>query len=277
MSKRRKLEVAVISDLHLGTYGCHAEEVLQYLQSIKPEILVLNGDIIDAWQFKRSYFPMDHIKVIREIINLSTKGTIVYYITGNHDDVLRQFSDFQAGNIHLVDKVTLELDDKRVWIFHGDVFDASVRISPLIARLGGKGYDWLIRINRIVNSVREKLGKPKMSFSKKVKAAVKRAVSFIGDFEDTAINLAADQGFDTVICGHIHQPQKRIVSTPRGEVLYLNSGDWVENLSALEYHEQSWKQYQYDPSHYATEPKKEENKKAESTKTKALLQEILTL
>ena len=121
--KKRKVEVAVISDVHLGTYGCHAKELLDYLSSIKPKILVLNGDIIDIWQFRKSYFPSKHLEVIKKIISMSTKGTKVYYITGNHDEFLRKYTDLSMGNLFLTDKHLLEIEGKKHWIFHGDVFD----------------------------------------------------------------------------------------------------------------------------------------------------------
>ncbi len=141
----------LVSDVHLGTFGCHAEELLQYLSSIKPKTLVLNGDIIDIWQFRKSYFPATHLRVIKKIISLATKGTKVYYVTGNHDEMLGKFSETFIGNFSIVDKIVLELDDKKAWIFHGDVFDASVQHSKWIAKLGGFGYDYLILVNRFVN------------------------------------------------------------------------------------------------------------------------------
>ncbi len=246
----RELELVVISDVHLGTYGCHAKELLNYLKSIKTSILILNGDFIDGWQFKRKYFPVEQLEVINQIIKMSVKGTKVYYITGNHDDMLRRFSDVNVGAISLRDKLVLQLNNKKVWIFHGDIFDASVIATPLLAKLGGKGYDWLIRINRVVNSIRLSLGMPKYSFSAKIKAGVKQAVKFIGDFENKAIEIAGEKGFDVVICGHIHQPQNRKVNTAHGVVHYLNSGDWVENLTALEYQYGKWAIHKYDAIDY---------------------------
>ena len=126
-------DIVVISDVHLGTYGCHAKELLQYLKSIKPKTLIINGDFIDIWQFRKRYFPKEHMQVIQRILKMAAKGTKVYYITGNHDDVLRRYSDFSTGNIHLRDKLVLQLKGQRVWIFHGDIFDLSVRYSPFIA------------------------------------------------------------------------------------------------------------------------------------------------
>lgn len=243
---KRALDIAIISDVHLGTFGCHAKELLQYLKSIKPQILILNGDFIDMWQFKKSYFPKEHMQVIQQVMKLSVKGTKVYYITGNHDDALRRYTDFSTGNLHLRDKLILQLNGKKYWIFHGDIFDVFIRYSPWVAKLGSKGYDWLILINRFINRIRVKLGKPSMSFAKKIKYGVKEAVRFIADFENTAIRLADEQGYDAVICGHIHRPVIRNVQTKSGEVIYLNSGDWVENLTALEYKWGEWSIYHYD-------------------------------
>ncbi|NBX87556.1 MAG: hypothetical protein EBQ97_03435, partial [Bacteroidetes bacterium] len=160
------MQVCILSDLHLGTFGCHAEEISDYLRSINPEILVLNGDIIDIWQFKKSYFPPQHMQVIRDILKLNTQGTQVYYITGNHDEALRRYSGTQLGNIRLDDKLILELDGKKVWIFHGDVFDATTKGSArLLAQLGGKGYDLLIWLNHNINLLLSLMGREKMSLS----------------------------------------------------------------------------------------------------------------
>ncbi|MEY4626835.1 MAG: hypothetical protein RL003_807 [Bacteroidota bacterium] len=248
-TSKRQIQVCVLSDLHLGTFGCHAQEICDYLKTIQPEILVLNGDIIDIWQFRKSYFPPQHMQVLREILKLSTQGTQVYYITGNHDEALRRYSGTQLGNITLDDKLILQLDGKKVWIFHGDVFDATTQGSAkLLAQLGGKGYDILIWVNHRINQLLRFMGKERMSLSKRVKESVKKAVSWINNFEQTAAELAIDSQYHTVICGHIHQPQKRIIKTDKGEVLYLNSGDWIENLTALEYHDKEWLIYQHPVS-----------------------------
>lgn len=253
--KKRKPDVVVISDVHLGTFGSHAHELCYYLSSIKPKILVLNGDIIDIWQFRKSYFPKSHLKVIQKILNLASKGTKVYYITGNHDEFLRKFSDTSIGNFKIVDKLVLELDHKKAWIFHGDVFDASVQHSKWIAKLGGIGYDYLILLNRFINWCLKKMGKEPYSFSKKIKASVKKAVKHISDFETTATDLAIEKKYDYVICGHIHEPKVIEKANKSGSTVYLNSGDWVENLTALEYHKKRWRLYRYE---YHTELEAEE-------------------
>lgn len=251
--KKRKVELVVISDVHLGTFGSHAKELYNYLSSIKPKTLVLNGDIIDIWQFRKSYFPKAHLKVIQKIISFASKGTKVYYVTGNHDEMLRKFSDMNMGNFALVDKLVLNLDDKKAWIFHGDVFDASVQHSKWIAKLGGLGYDYLILSNRFVNWCLSKIGREPYSFSKKIKASVKKAVKHISDFEATATELAIEKKYDYVICGHIHEPKMIYKENKNGTTLYLNSGDWVENLTALEYNKKRWKLYNYSEANYVEE------------------------
>ena len=242
---KRNIRVAVISDVHLGTYGCPAKAVNRYLKSINPEILILNGDIIDIWQFSKRYWPDSHMKVIQRIFKMMTNGTKVYYLTGNHDEMLRKFTDFRIGKLELLDKLVLDLDGKKAWIFHGDVFDISMKHSKWLAKLGAIGYDTLIVLNSIVNWVSQKLGRGKVSFSKRVKNSVKQAIKFIDDFEETATSIAIENGYDYVLCGHIHQPVIRSVKTDKGETLYLNSGDWVENLTALEYSDKKWSLYHY--------------------------------
>lgn len=242
--QRRTLEVCVLSDLHLGTFGCHAPEIVEYLKAIQPKILVLNGDIIDIWQFRKKYFPAAHIQVIREVFKLMELSTHVYYITGNHDEALRKYSGTKLGNLTLDDKLVLELDGKKTWIFHGDIFDATTRGSAkVIAKLGGHGYDFLIWLNHMTNKLLTALGFEKRSFSKKIKNSVKQAVKWIGDFEITAAELAIEHGFEYVICGHIHQPQKRTITQNGKSTTYLNSGDWIENLTSLEYEKGKWEIY----------------------------------
>jgi len=251
--KKRNVDLVVLSDIHLGTYGCHAKEVLNYLSSIKPKTLILNGDIIDIWQFRKSYFPKTHLKVVKKLLDFASKGTKVYYITGNHDEMLRKFSGTSMGNFSIADKVVLELDGKKAWFFHGDVFDSSVQHAKWIAKLGGLGYDYLILLNRFVNWMLKKMGKEPYSLSKKIKASVKKAVKFISDFEETASDLAIENNYDYVICGHIHEPVITKKENKKGSVMYLNSGDWIENLTALEYNKKRWKLYRHAESETITE------------------------
>ena len=246
MNLKRKIEIAVISDVHLGTFGCHANELLTYLNSINPKRLILNGDIIDIWQFKKRYFPKSHLRVIKKIMDFAADGVEVIYITGNHDEMLRKFSGTTIGNVSIVDKKVLTLDGKKAWFFHGDVFDVSIQNAKWLAKLGGYGYDLLILINRFVNKGLVYFGKEKYSLSKKIKNSVKRAVKYISDFESVATDLAIENNYDYVICGHIHQPKMLTKKNKSGEVMYLNSGDWVENFTALEYQFKRWKLYDYN-------------------------------
>ncbi|KAA2244472.1 UDP-2,3-diacylglucosamine diphosphatase [Chitinophaga agrisoli] len=245
MSEKRPLDIVVISDVHLGIYGCHAKELVQYLDSIDPKILVLNGDIIDIWQFSKRYFPKAHTKVIRRILKMIGKGTDVYYLTGNHDEALRKYAGFELGNFTIDNKLILEVDGKSHWFFHGDVYDVTMKNSKWLAKLGGKGYDILIILNRLVNNVLESMGREKLSFSKKVKHSVKQAVSFISDFEQIVAEIAIDKKFDVVCCGHIHQPIIKEMQHNGKTITYLNSGDWVESLTSLEYNAGEWKLYQH--------------------------------
>ena len=267
---KRPVEVAVISDLHLGMRGCRAAEVLRYLKSIDPEILVLNGDIIDVWQFKKKYFPAAHMQVVRELLGMIARQKTIYYITGNHDEVFRRFKGFETSNFKIVNKVVLPLDGKKAWFFHGDVFDVTMQHSKWLAMLGGKGYDGLIWFNHLINQVSLALGKGRISLSKKVKESVKSAVKFINHFEETAAEIAIRNGFDYVVCGHIHQPANRTISMNEGQVTYLNSGDWVENCTALEYNQGEWR------IHWQEEVAARNTDKGEKARsTKDLFQELL--
>ncbi len=244
--KERQVEVVVISDVHLGTFGCHAPELLKYLKSIRPQKLILNGDIVDIWQFSKSYWPESHMKVLRKLMKFISEDVEVHYLTGNHDELLRKFADFRLGSFQLANKLVLECNGRRMWFFHGDVFDLTMQHSKWLAKLGAVGYDLLILLNRFVNRLLDLLGKEKMSFSKRIKRSFKDAVKFINDFENTAAELAIAKGYDFVICGHIHQPEIREVKLQQGETVYLNSGDWVENLTALEFNEGEWRIFRYD-------------------------------
>ena len=246
--KKRKLEILVLSDVHLGTFGCHAKELLQYLKTIKPKTVILNGDIIDIWQFSKRYWPKSHMKVVKQIMHWMSKGVKIYYITGNHDEMLRKFVGFKMGSLKIVNKIILDLDNgKKAWFFHGDVFDVTMQHSKWLAKLGAVGYDTLILVNRIANFVSEKIfRKGKLSLSKKIKNSVKSAVKFTNNFEQTAADIAISNQYDYVVCGHIHQPEMREIENEHGKIIYLNSGDWIENLTSLEYVNGGWEIYRYD-------------------------------
>jgi len=247
---KRHVELVVISDVHLGTYGCRAKELLYYLKSIKPKIVVLNGDIIDIWQFNKSYWPKSHMKVIKHLMNWLSKGVKVYYITGNHDEMFRKFEGFKMGSFQILNKLIIELDNQeKAWIFHGDVFDVTMQHSKWLAKLGAIGYDTLIIINSLANWISETIFKRgKISFSKKIKNSVKGAVKFINGFEETAAEIGISNNYHYVVCGHIHQPEMRKIEHTHGSIMYLNSGDWIENLTALEYHKGEWDLFRFSES-----------------------------
>jgi UDP-2,3-diacylglucosamine pyrophosphatase LpxH len=251
---KRKVDIVVLSDVHLGTYGCHAEELLKYLKSIQPGRLILNGDIIDIWNFSKRYWPQSHMKVVKRIVSLMAKGVKVTYITGNHDEMLRKFVGLKVGKMTIKNKTVLKLDDgKKAWIFHGDVFDVTMQYSKWLAKLGGHGYDLLILINRFINILSVSMGRGKISLSKKIKDSVKSAVKFINDFEKTAADIGISNGYDYVVCGHIHQPEIRQISNDKGSITYMNSGDWIENLTALEYHDGEWSIFKYNEADFPSE------------------------
>ncbi len=251
----RKVDICVVSDVHLGTYGCHAKELLQYLRSIEVNTLVLNGDIFDAWSFSKNYFPKSHMQVIKQLLHMALNGTKVMYLTGNHDEVLRRYTDLQFDNFVLADYLILELNKEKIWIFHGDVFDYSTRgNAKILAKLGGKGYDLLIVLNRVINFFLLKMGGRKRSISKTIKNKMKNAIAFINKFESTIADLAIAKGYSTVICGHIHQPEIKTIESNGKKIKYMNSGDWVENLTALEYADNEWTLH-----HFLSEKKSESN------------------
>jgi len=243
---KRKVKLVVLSDIHLGTFGCKAKELLRYLKSIDAETLVLNGDIIDVWQFNKHYFPKSHMKVVKHFTSLLSKKKKIYYITGNHDEMLRKFKGFQLGTFEIANQLELNLDGKKAWIFHGDVFDNSVNHTKWLAKLGGLGYNLLILINAIINLFSRLVKGGKISFSKSVKNGVKEALNRRNKFEKIIAGIAVSKGYDYVVCGHVHQPLMHFIANNQGaEVLYLNSGDWIENLTALEYNNQQWSLYEY--------------------------------
>ncbi|WP_276168761.1 UDP-2,3-diacylglucosamine diphosphatase [Zobellia alginiliquefaciens] len=273
--KKRPVDIVVISDIHLGTYGCHAKELIKYLKSINPKQVVLNGDIVDIWQFNKRYWPKSHMKVVKLLMEWITKGVKVHYITGNHDEMMRKFSGFKLGSFSIVNKLVLTVHGKKAWIFHGDVFDVTMQHSKWLAKLGAIGYDTLILINSAVNFCYKKLGRGPVSMSKKIKNSVKSAVKFINNFEQTAADIAIENEFDYVICGHIHQPEIKSIENENGSVMYLNSGDWIENLTSLEYVKGEWKLYSYEDDMYIQAYNSDSNDHVEMLEKKELFQSLM--
>jgi len=256
--RKRRVDILVLSDIHLGTYGCRAKELLNYIKCIEPKEVILNGDIIDVWQFSKRFWPKSHMKVISHFFKWMSKGIKITYITGNHDEMFRKFEGFKVGSFELQNKMTLNLDGKKAWVFHGDVFDVTMQHSRWLTKLGAIGYDLLIIINQLVNAVSESMGQGRISLSKRVKNSVKSAVKFINQFEATATAIAAENGYDYVICGHIHHPEIKTIETVHRPVKYLNSGDWIENLTSLEYHRNKWTIFQYRDEDFIEEVSQEQ-------------------
>jgi UDP-2,3-diacylglucosamine pyrophosphatase LpxH len=244
MNKLR-VRTVILSDVHLGTSESKAAEVNHFLRHVRCEKLILNGDIIDGWQLQRGgSWTKAHTRFIRIVLKkLEKKDTQVVYLRGNHDDILTQFLPLDFENLTIVEEHIHEGPRGRYLVLHGDVFDTSMKQSKWIVKLGGFGYDLLIRINSVVNWCSERMGRGRVSLSKKVKDSVKGVISYINNFEETIADIAITKGYRYVICGHIHQPKIQEMSTKEGSVHYLNSGDWVENGTALEYVNGEWTLY----------------------------------
>ncbi|MFA9388369.1 MAG: UDP-2,3-diacylglucosamine diphosphatase [Prolixibacteraceae bacterium] len=241
----RKLEISVISDLHLATHGSKAKSVAKYLKSIQPETLILNGDIIDSWRFSRSYFPKPHLKVIRHIIKLMEKGTKVIYISGNHDEFLRKFSDVELGNLKICNQITLDLNGEKTWIFHGDIFDHTIHRAKWLAKIGAASKGMLTMINEYLNMVMKMFGGKEFTIYKSIKTRLGKDRSVYSSFEKAVGMAALKRNCQTVICGHTHVPMDKTLKTDFGTVRYLNCGDWVEHFTATEYSNGNWSMHYY--------------------------------
>jgi UDP-2,3-diacylglucosamine pyrophosphatase LpxH len=220
-----------ISDVHLGTPGCKAEHLLDFLRHHESEYLYLVGDILDGWALRsRFYWHQTHNDVIQKVLRRARKGARVTYVPGNHDEIARQFCGLHFGDVAISEEaVHTLLDGRRLWVVHGDLADGVIRHAKWLAHLGDTLYDWLLWTNRHFNAVRARLGFRYWSLSQYMKHKVKNAVSFISDFEYVLVREARRRGFDGVVCGHIHKAQ---IHTMDG-LLYCNSGDWVESLTAI--------------------------------------------
>lgn len=233
-SDRLSVRTVFISDVHLGTPGCQAEALLDFLRCVECETLYLVGDIVDGWQLmRRWYWPQAHNDVVQKVLRKARKGTRVVLVPGNHDEFARRYLGHSFGGIEVVeDAVHQTADGRRFWITHGDLFDGVVQCAPWLAHIGDGLYTVALRLNRALNSARARLGLPYWSLSRYLKLKVKRAVSFIGDFEMAVIREAKRRGVDGVVCGHIHHAELRTVDG----LTYANDGDWVESLTALVEH-----------------------------------------
>ncbi|WP_423126378.1 UDP-2,3-diacylglucosamine diphosphatase [Gaoshiqia sp. Z1-71] len=247
--KTRQPEIAVISDLHLATRASKAKKVLKYLKSINPGMLVLNGDIIDSWRFSRKYFPKSHLKVIRQFIRMLEKGVHVIYITGNHDEFLRKFNQTQMGNLKIVNQLILEIDGKKTWIFHGDIFDHIIHRAKWLAKFGAAIYGLLSVVNHGLNQLLSPFGLKEFILYKSIKDKLVKDRFQVSPFERVVSKTASAQGYKTVICGHTHQPRDKQIINEHGAVHYLNCGDWVEHFTAAEYQNGKWNLFQYKDDH----------------------------
>jgi UDP-2,3-diacylglucosamine pyrophosphatase LpxH len=233
-----KYQAIIVSDLHLGTKDSKAKEFIEFLEVHPTELLILNGDIIDGWALNRgSKWKKSHAKVISYLLKLSNKTKIIW-IRGNHDEFIEEFIGAHFGNIEIREDYILNtyewvVDDqfkrKSYYVFHGDIIDVFITKYKWLSKIGSVGYDLALWLNRWYNKYRTWRKLPYQSISKKIKEGVKAATNYINDFETTALKIAEKHGCDGVICGHIHQPEDVVINNKH----YLNSGDWVENQTAL--------------------------------------------
>lgn len=230
-SEVRHYRAIWISDIHLGTSGCKADFLLDFLRVNESDQLYLVGDIVDGWQLKRGwYWKQSHNDVVQKILRKARKGTKVTYIVGNHDEALREFLGMRFGEILIENEAVHELrDGRRLWITHGDLFDGVIQYAKWLAYLGDTAYTLALKVNDHFNYLRHKMGMSYWSLSQYLKHRVKNAVSFITAFEEALTTEARRRGYDGVVCGHIHRPEIREIDG----TLYCNDGDWVESLSAL--------------------------------------------
>ncbi len=229
-----KYRTIFISDLHLGSKGCQSSMLLDFLRNTRSDNLYLVGDIIDGWRLKNKwYWPQEHNDVVQKILRKARHGTKVYYVSGNHDELVRKFVPINLGEVNIVNEaIHITADNKKLLILHGDKFDAIIRVAPWLAHLGDYAYDFALWTNVTLNKIRKRLGYKYWSLSKFLKLKVKKAVSYINRYEEVVANYAYKKNMDGVVCGHIHHASDKII----GDVHYYNDGDWVENCSALVEH-----------------------------------------
>jgi UDP-2,3-diacylglucosamine pyrophosphatase LpxH len=226
-----KHQAIIVSDLHLGTKDSKAEEFIEFIEKNPTDLLILNGDIVDGWALNRgTKWKKQHTKVISKLLQLSNKTRIIW-IRGNHDEFIQEFIGTHLGAIEIREDYKLDINNtmESYYIFHGDVIDVFITKYKWLSKIGAVGYDFALWLNRVYNTYRKWRKLPYISISQKIKESVKVATNYVNDFEVTALSMATKKGCDGVICGHIHQPADRMINGKR----YLNSGDWIENMSAI--------------------------------------------
>jgi UDP-2,3-diacylglucosamine pyrophosphatase LpxH len=246
--KGQRFRTIFISDIHLGTPGCQALALMDFLRTHPSDTLYLVGDIIDGWQLRRRwYWPQAHNDVVQKLLRRVRKGCRVIYVPGNHDEFARDFIGHHFGGIEVVQEaVHVTADGRSLWIIHGDYFDAVVQCAKWLAYLGDNLYEFTLRMNRHLNSLRGRLGLPYWSLSAYLKQKVKTALNYVTDFEEAVANEAKKRGHDGVLCGHIHRAEMRMING----VLYCNDGDWVESRTALvEHYDGRLEILHWEPSH----------------------------
>jgi len=226
-----KVRTVWISDIHLGTPGCKAGALLDFLKQVECDTLYLVGDVIDGWQLRRHwYWPQAHNDVIQKLLRKARKGTRVIFIPGNHDEFARKYLDHTFGGIEVAQEwIHTTADGRRLWVTHGDLYDGVIQCARWLAYLGDNLYEFTLKVNSWLNSVRARMGLPYWSLSRYLKMKVKRAVSYVSEFEQALAREARRRGVQGVVCGHIHHAEMRTIDG----ILYCNDGDWVESLTAL--------------------------------------------
>jgi len=265
----------VISDVHLGTKGSKAKEIARFLKQFTCENLILNGDIIDGWQLKKSgSWKRKHTRFFNRILKMIEQtNTKVYYLRGNHDDFLDQILPLEIGNLSIQTDMIYESNGKKYFVTHGDIFDSITTNLRWIAYVGDMGYTFLLWLNRILNHYRYRRGLPYFSLSQYVKNKVKSAVAYVNQYEEELAKMARSKNCDGIICGHIHKAENRTING----IEYLNSGDWVETLSALaEDHDGNWQLIYYNEVNFRqnSNPKIEPYLQGPSLPENYLLREV---
>ncbi len=231
---RKRYRTVFVSDIHLGTPGCQAEQLLDFLKHYPSDYLYLVGDIIDGWQLRRRwYWPQAHNDVVQKMLRRARKGCQVIFIPGNHDEFARQFFGQQFGGIEVVEEALhLTADGRKLWVIHGDYFDGVIQHAKWLAHVGDNAYEIALKLNRYLNNLRGRLGFPYWSLSQYLKLKVKTALNYVTSFEEAVAHEARRRGHQGVVCGHIHRAEMREING----TLYCNDGDWVESRSALVEH-----------------------------------------